>query len=118
VEARSVLLVSADTLVAALLGALVELEGYTPVFPRDGESPRAALRRLRPGAGRIDGAFAEGRSAATIGPAKMMGTTVVLFGRSAVAQLVRDCAREFGVALLPIPPSPGDLRRALAPPDD
>jgi len=33
---------------AALLGMLLELEGYEPAFARDSESPNAALARVRP----------------------------------------------------------------------
>ena len=115
-EARSVLVVSTDALAAALLGALVEIEGYTPYFLREGEQPRDALRRVRPATALIDCDPPEACGAAVIGPAKMMGTRVVLFGRPAVAGLVRRCAAEFEVATLAIPPAPGDLRRALGDP--
>src|SRR3712207_3977786 len=35
-------------LAAALLGMLLELEGYEPAFAREGEPPDAALSRVRP----------------------------------------------------------------------
>ena len=116
VEPKSVLVTSTDPLAAALLGALVELEGYTPHFLREREGPRAALRRVRPAVVLIDCDSAEARSASVIGPAKMLGTRVALFGRPAIAALVERCAAEFGVAILAVPPAPGELRRALAAP--
>lgn len=115
-EATSVLVMSADPLAAALLGALVELEGYTPHFLREGEGPRDALRRVRPAVALIDCESPEARSAAVIGPARMMGARVALFGRPAIADLVEQCAAEFGVAILGVPPALGELGRLLAAP--
>ena len=115
-EAKSVLVISPDPLAAALLGALVELEGYAPHFLREREGPRDALRRVRPAVALVDCDSPEARRAAVIGPAKMMGVRVALFGRPAIAALVERCAAEFGVAILGVPPAPGELRGALAAP--
>jgi DNA-binding response OmpR family regulator len=106
--------VSPDALAAALLGALVETEGYAPSFARAGESARDALRRLRPEVALVDCDAPEGCGAAFAGPARMMGTRVVLFGPPAAAERARACAEELGVAALTLPPAPGALRRALA----
>jgi CheY-like chemotaxis protein len=112
-EAKLVLVVSRDALAAALLGALVELEGYAPHFVRDGEPARDALRRVRPVAVLVDCDFPEGCGAAVLGPAKMIGAGVVLFGRPAVAALVAECAERFGVPVLTMPPAPGELAGLL-----
>lgn len=114
-EARSALVLSTDALAAALLGALVEIEGYRLYFVKDGEPARAALRRVWPEVALVDCDFPDGCSAAFIGPARMIGTRVVVFGRPAAAAQVRACAKEFQVATLAMPPAPGELRRALAP---
>ncbi len=112
--ARSVLVMSTDALVAALLGALVEIEGYTPHFVRDGEDAREALRRVWPGVMLVDCDHPEACRAAFLGPAKMMGTRVVLFGRPGLAAVMRECAERFQLRTLAMPPAPGALGRALS----
>lgn len=112
-EAKLVLVMSRDALAAALLGALVEIEGYAPRFVRDGEPARDALRRVRPVAVLLDCDFPGGCAAAFIGPAKMLGASVVLFGRPAVAGVIAECAERFGVPVLAMPPSPGQLAGLL-----
>jgi len=109
-----VLVLSTDPLAAALVGALVETEGRTAVFARCGEAAREALRRVRTRVVLADCGFPEACGAALIGPAKMMGARVVLFGHPRIATLVNDCAALYGVDVLPIPPGPGDMSRALS----
>ena len=116
-EGRTALVLSPDALAAALLGALLETEGWVPRFAHGGESARDALRRVRPDVALIDCAAADACSAAVIGPATMMGVRVLLFGRADVASLMRARAHELGVFTLGVPPAPGELRRALALPD-
>jgi CheY-like chemotaxis protein len=47
-HAPTVLLLSDDTLAAALLGLLAEAAGYAPAFAKAGEEPVEALERVRP----------------------------------------------------------------------
>jgi CheY-like chemotaxis protein len=47
-HAPTVLLLSDDTLAAALLGLLAEAAGYAPAFAKAGEEPVQALERVRP----------------------------------------------------------------------
>ncbi len=112
--ARSVLVMSTDALAAALLGALVEIEGYTPHFLRDGEGAREALRRVRPHVAVVECDYPEACSAAFLGPAKMMGTRVILFGRPGLAAAMRECAERFQLLTLAMPPAPGALGRAFS----
>ena len=112
-EARAVLIMSHDALAAALLGALAEAEGHAPHFARGDESPRDALRRVRPGAVVVDCDVGDEDAAALIGPARMMGARVVLFGRPAIAGRVAACAEQFGVPVLAVLPAPGELARLL-----
>lgn len=114
-DVSSALVLSTDVLAAALLAALVELEGYAPRFAHADEPAREALRRVRPAVVLIDCESAEACSAAVIGPATMIGVRVVLFGRPAVAHVLRACAEEFGVPALALPPAPGALQQALGP---
>jgi hypothetical protein len=105
---------STDALVAALLGALVEIEGYTPRFVSGDETPREALRRVRPGVALVDCDFPGACTAAFLGPAKMVGARVVLFGRPTVAAIVAACAEQFELRVLGMPPASGELARALS----
>jgi CheY-like chemotaxis protein len=47
-QPRKVLVLCSDPMVAALLGMMLELEGYEPAFARDGEGPEAAFARVKP----------------------------------------------------------------------
>jgi hypothetical protein len=104
---------STDALVAALLGALAEVEGGRPHFAQAGEAPRDAVRRVRPRLLLVDCDPPGGCDTAVIGPATMMGATVVLFGRPAHAATVRECASRLGVVVLAMPPTLGALRALL-----
>ena len=42
-----VLILARDSVIAALIGMLVEMDGYDPAFPAPGESAEQALARLR-----------------------------------------------------------------------
>ena len=114
VEGSSVLLLSTDALAAALLGALVESVGYVPRFARDHEPPREALRRTRAAVVLVECDHPDAWGPALIGPAKMVGARVVLFGPPARQAEVRRCAELWNVDVLAIPPTAETLRRALA----
>ena len=43
-----IVILARDPLVAALVGMLLEVDAYEPVFPRPDESPEEAVRRIRP----------------------------------------------------------------------
>jgi hypothetical protein len=116
VEATPVLVLSADALVAALLGALMEIEGYAPWFPRAHETPRDALRRVRPHALLLDGEYPDACGPTVIGPARMMGVRVVLFARPDVVAAVQACATRYELEVLPMPPRPNDVASVLGVP--
>jgi len=79
VSRTSILILSADPLAAALLGAAVELTGFTPRFAVANESPRSALLRIRPALVLIDRDDQEACTDAFIGPALMAAARVVIF---------------------------------------
>ena len=112
-KGSAVLVLSADALAAVLLGALVEMEAHVPMFRRAGETPRDALRRTRPGIVLVDSRDIEACSTTFIGPAKMMGVPVVVFGARQRAAYVADCGRVHAVDTILLPPAPGELRRLL-----
>jgi len=109
-----VLVLSTDALAAALLGALIETEGHQVHFADAGEGSRGALRRVRPAVVFIDCAPRDGCSPDAIGPAKMLGASLVLFGGPDRAEWVRDCARTHDAYPLVLPARPGELRDLLA----
>jgi len=114
VEESSVLLLSADALGAVLLAALLELEGLIPVFQRAGESARDALRRARPTLLCVDATDPVACSPATVGPARMLGVPVIVYGPRHRGGEVEACGRAHGAASrLLLPPAPGELRRVL-----
>lgn len=90
------LVLSNDALIAALLGALLELHGYTPFFPGFQESPRDSLRRIRPGIVLVDCEQESACSEAFFGPATMTGARVIMFSASRSRQEVASFAARYG----------------------
>ena len=92
VTRKSILIVTADTLGAALLGGAAELAGFEPLYQYPGEPPRAALRRTRPSAVLVDCASPDGCDESFIGPVLMTGSRVILL-RSTRAAIPDAIAR-------------------------
>lgn len=111
--ASGVLIVATDALAGALLGAAVELAGYPPVFPRDGESAREALRRAKPCAILVDCDSDEACSESFFGPAMMLGATIAIFSSSRSRRTLEPIADEFGVRLFELPIDFADLKVLL-----
>ena len=112
VSPRDVLLLSADPLASALLGAAVELAGHAPRFPRAGETARDALRRLRPHAVLID-CDHDSCSDEFIGPALMTGARVQLYRSRRTTRDVGDVARRLGLSVVEFPMEPDALTALL-----
>lgn len=112
VSRHDVLLLSADPLASALLGAAVELAGHAPHFPRAGEAAWAALRRLRPRAALID-CDHEACSDGFIGPALMTGVRVRLYRSPRTQCDASDVARRLGLAIVELPVEPEALTAFL-----
>jgi hypothetical protein len=112
VSRHDVLLLSADPLAAALLGAAVELAGHVPHFPRAGETAWAALRRLRPRAVLVD-CDHEACSESFIGPALMTGARVQLYRSRRTQRDASDVARRLGLSVVELPVEPEALTTFL-----
>jgi hypothetical protein len=112
VSRHDVLLLSADPLASALLGAAVELAGHAPHFPRAGETARDALRRLRPRAVLVD-CDHESCSDGFIGPALMTGARVQLFRSRRTKGDAGDVARRLGLSIVEFPMEPDALTALL-----
>ena len=90
------LVLSGDALIAALLGALLEIHGYTPFFPHPEESPRDALRRARPGVVLVDCEHDSACNEAFFGPATMTGARVIMYSASRSRQEVSSYSAKYG----------------------
>ena len=97
---HDVLILSADPLAAALLGAAVELAGHSASFPQPEESGRAALIRLRPRVVLVDCDHDEACSEELIGPALMTGARVQLFSAQGSAGNASALAHRLGLSLV------------------
>lgn len=118
---HDVLILSADTLAAALLGAAVELAGHQPHFRQPDEVPRAALRRVRPKLVIVDCDDDHACSEAFVGPALMTGAQLLLFDSPRHAAVGVNVARRLGLDVVHLPDDhellPQRLRELLpAPP--
>ena len=97
-----ILILAQEPLSAALLGLLIELDRYEPVFARPNESPEEAVRRTR----RVlvillDASFDV--AASDVFYARTKGTPLILFGTPATAGRVRGLALERGLPWFTVP---------------
>lgn len=105
----SVLVLSTDSLLAALLGALIETLGLRPVFAPAGERPRETLLRHRPRAVLLDCGHTDACDESFLGPATMTGTRVIVFGRESQRSLLERFATKHSIRHLVIPARPERL---------
>lgn len=98
-----VLILSPDALAAALLGAAVELSGYSPAYPRESEPARDALRRARPGIVFVDCDHSEGATDAFLGPAMMTGACLAIFGSPRSKRDFRVIANRYDLRCFGLP---------------
>lgn len=108
-----VLILSADVVAAALLGALIETLGYLVQFHQPPENPDDALRRAKPSVAMVDCADPSLLTDELLGRAKMRGVSVVIFGTRSVMTRVRDLARQFELQEVIMPVSPDALDETL-----
>jgi hypothetical protein len=111
---RTVVILSADAVAAALLGALVETLGCVVRFRRPPESPDDSLRRTRARIALIDCEDATCLSDDVLGRARMRGVGVVIFGKADALERVRALALEHRFEMLLMPPDPAAVGRVLA----
>ena len=117
-RAKSALILSTDSLGAALLGATLELLGFRAAFARKGETPADAVRRLKPKVVLLDAKDTELRDAPVLGPALMTGARVLFFGTAERVRQVEAVAEKAGAALLVLPEDLPRLPFMLAAPPD
>jgi DNA-binding NtrC family response regulator len=112
-----VLILSDDTVAAALLGALIETLGYSVRFARPPETTDQTIRRVRPSVCLLDCDDPDSCSDEFLGRATMRGISVVVFGRSDALEHVRALALAHDIDTLIVPSDTGvvddTLRRAM-----
>ena len=106
--------VSTDAMGAALLAAAIEVAGMRAGFPMDGESPRDAVRRMRPSHVLIDCGDANASDESLIGPAMMTGARVFLFGDERGLRMSRHIALRFHMGIVVLPNDVDRLAAILA----
>ena len=91
---QQVLILARESVIAALIGLLLELEQYEPVFAEPDERYDDAIRRVRaPLVVILDGESDEARSDLFHARAAQTGARLVLFSEPVAADEVRAAAR-------------------------
>ena len=85
----------------ALLGSLVEVSGFQPVFPAPNEDAGTAVARARPSVVLVDCDSDDDEQC--VAPAARYGGTVILFSGARTAPEVRDIAARRGLRHFALP---------------
>lgn len=110
----SILVLSQQPVLAALVGMLVELAGRAPVFPTADEPPSDAIRRLSPLAVILIDAEADAaRSDMFFAVAARSQIGVVVFGSEREARRVAEVAASRRIPWITLPPEVDRLRHAI-----
>lgn len=110
-----VLVLAREAVIAALVGMLLELEDYEPVFAAPDERLEDAVRRLRPPLIVVlDGQLPEAASDLFFARCAQSGARVCLFSEPLTADDVRAAARARRVGYFAMPVDRHDLGAALA----
>jgi hypothetical protein len=110
-EKPTALIVARDPMTGALLGSLVEVSGFQPLFPAPSEGVDDAIRRHRPAVVLVD--CDAGDEERCIEPVGTYGGAVVLFSPSRAAAEVGSIAARHGLRHFTLPISWLDFRRLL-----
>jgi SpoU rRNA methylase family enzyme len=109
-----VLVLARESVLAALIGMLLELEDYEPVFAQPDERPEDAISRLRPAlVVMLDGEHACAHSDLFFVRAAAAGARLVLFSEPVAAAAVRGIAQQRRLPYLAMPVDRVTLRGVL-----
>jgi len=109
----NVLILSADSVAAALLGALIETLGFAVRFARPPEGAETAIRRVKPRICLLDCADPDSCNDELLGRATMRGISVVIFGTQEALNAVRTLASQHRIDMLLMPPEPELVQTVL-----
>jgi hypothetical protein len=113
-RANVVAIVSPDPLLAALIGAAVELVGFRAAFPRTDESPLSALRRLRAAYVLVDCKDPGAHDETLLGRGLMRGARLFLFGTAERLAPFRSRAARYQAELIEFPRDIAALHEILS----
>jgi hypothetical protein len=109
-----VLILSRQQLPAALLGMLLELDAFEPVYADPGERPEDALRRLRPLLMiLLDAELETARSDLFFARAERGRIPVLIFGAPSEEREIRELAAARGLQWFTLPTERSELIRVL-----
>ena len=111
--ANAALILSADPLAAALIGAAVELAGVPPAFAGSNESRWAALRRVRPTCVLMSCDDPAVSDDAFLGPAMMTGARLFLFGTDRDLRALQTVISRYELGVIALPRDAGAMRELL-----
>jgi hypothetical protein len=110
----AILILAEQPVVAALVGMLVELAGYQPVFAERGEQPTEAIGRIRPRVViLIDVALEDARSDLFFAQAAKRQLGVALFGPLKGAAELERLAAHRGVSWFTLPSETAEITRTI-----
>jgi CheY-like chemotaxis protein len=113
-QPRTVLVLCDNPMTAALLGMLLELEGYEPAFTREGENAETALARVKPLlVVLVDVALDVSRSDLFLARAARRQIGIVMFGGPASVAGPSPWAQSRRVPWFHMPVDGAELRRAI-----
>lgn len=102
-DMRAVLVIASDAAIGALLGALAETSGYSPLYPTPPEAVADAIVRLQPSLVLLDGDDDRSAEARLYRSAVAAGSKVVLFSSSRGREATERMAAQRGLPALPLP---------------
>jgi DNA-binding NtrC family response regulator len=108
-----VLIISADAIAAALLGALIETLGYPVRFASPPETADQTIRRVRPTVCLLDCDDPANCSDEFLGRAAMRRISIIVFGKREALDRVQALALEHDIELLIVPPDIAVVDEAL-----
>ena len=114
---QAVLIIARDQVIAALIGLLLETEGFEPLFAREGERAEDAIARLRPPVVIVlDGGLEQARSDLFHAKAARAGARVLLFAPPSPEEsdVVRELARARSLPFLQLPTDGATLARLVS----
>lgn len=113
-ERTKVLILARETVIAALIGMLLELEHYQPVYAEPDERPEDAIRRVQPPLiVMLDGEIDAATSDLFYARAAAAGASVVLFSEPLAADEIRAVARDRRLPCVVMPVDRATLGRVL-----
>ena len=92
-----------EEVISALLGAMVELDGYIPVFPAADEQPLTAICRMRPDLLLLDCEHELAWDAHALPCSPTLGTRVLLFSAMRSQREIDQIAGRLGVRAFVLP---------------